>query len=989
MRMKKLFTILALLVSAASGWAQEVVIDKIHYSLYDNDGVTEAFVSGYDENIVEANILANVTIEGVEYAVTRMYLPNCKHISIPRTITEIEIFASFANIETLTIDPENPVYDSRDNCNAIIRTESNSTVLVLPCSILPNSLKTISRISVWGRYQNFIVPDGVESIEDCAFNYAWYEPGVIENISISKSVKNIGGNPWWWSVANVSIDEDNPYYYSQDNCVIEKATKKLIATGSNATIPSDIQAFGVSSLYGWAVNGENNLEFDNEIPFRFTEGRGYLAENSISLIVPEGMIPRYLFQGWCNGAFKTVTDGTSTFYCQLDWGGDTWSVPYIDVVTAKPGDEVTLSVKIWSEQLVGFQFDLYLPDGIEVTTDEDDYEDIYLSTERTTERRHIFTSQQQSDGSWRILCYSNNNNTFEGEEGEVCTIKVKVSENLAENGYPIEIRNAVTTYLNEGTPAQEVRSKITSYINLFEPESVLLGDANGDGTVNVTDIATIVSYIMGNNPTKFVFVLADAYTDGAINVTDIAATVGIIMNESAPQQAPRRNARRAARQQTAEATTARLEVIPFAIEPGEEKEVEVVLYNPDDAFTGMQFDLALPEGISLVSDEDGYLVYLGSRTTSRKHSIEAQQRTDGTIRVMAYSSRNSNFSGTEGDVAILTLKADDQLEAGVYDLQLRSIVLSQANGGDISQQEPDDYEASVLSGTIAGNPVIKGDITAEAANIISSAMADDATSIDLTKAVAVAEEASFSAANPNMLIFLSEGKTIADTKNVVIGDACANLELTDAKPFDAPKPFSAASVSLNRSFSAGWNTVVLPFAINDLGIFGQDVKAYELNDYNDNEGTLSFSTAATFNAAQPYVVYVGTPSNSIITLSDASICPVQNGKEDIQTAVSGVTFQGTYAPIAAPSMGGKYGVTAQGRIQKGSDNASIRSFRAYFELSDGAEIKAINFDGEQATGIEMADAADDVSPIYDISGRRVNARQKGLIIVKGQKKLVK
>ena len=64
--------------------------------------------------------------------------------------------------------------------------------------------------------------------------------------------------------------------------------------------------------------------------------------------------------------------------------------------------------------VVGFQFDLYLPDGVAVTTDDEGYEDIFLSTARTTTRKHELTAQQQADGSWRVLCYSNSNYSFEG-----------------------------------------------------------------------------------------------------------------------------------------------------------------------------------------------------------------------------------------------------------------------------------------------------------------------------------------------------------------------------------------------------------------------------------------------------------------------------------------------------------------------------------------------------------------------------------------------
>ena len=543
--MKKRFIfMLTLLVSALSGWAQEVVIDKIHYRV--NDAGTEAYVCGSDEDITDAVILEQVAIEGLTYKVTNVgwgvfWGRPVKSVFFPKTITYIcsdRLFGENGGVvETLKIDPENPLYDSRDNCNAIIETQSNRIVLVLPCSTIPNSVKTISGVSVWGHYENFIVPEGVENIESNTFNYGNYEPGIIKNIVIPKSVKSIGGNPWWWSVANVSIDEENPYYYSQNNCVIEKGSKRLIATGTNATIPNDINSFGPDALNGWAVEENNTLVWNQEIPSSLNVGR--LAERSISLSVPEGCIPNYIGAGW-GLCFKVITDGHNYYYGHAE--GDTWYAPHIDVLTATAGDEVTLSVVLNADQpVVGFQFDLYLPEGIEVTTDEDGYEDIYLSTARTTERKHTLTAQQQTDGSWRVMCYSNNNSTFSGNEGEVCTIRVRTSADMDGQGYPIILRNVVTSYLNgEGNVEQSERDKLTSYINFFTPKALLFGDANGDNEVNVTDIATVVSYIMTGQASPFRPGLADADQNGSINVGDITTIVDIIMKGEAASIAVKR-----------------------------------------------------------------------------------------------------------------------------------------------------------------------------------------------------------------------------------------------------------------------------------------------------------------------------------------------------------------------------------------------------------------------------------------------------------------
>ena len=60
-------------------------------------------------------------------------------------------------------------------------------------------------------------------------------------------------------------------------------------------------------------------------------------------------------------------------------------------------------------------------------------------------------------------------------------------------------------------------------------KSVLPGDSNCDGVVNVIDAVTTVNYIMGANPEPFCFDNADVNGDGIINVIDVVGTVNIIL----------------------------------------------------------------------------------------------------------------------------------------------------------------------------------------------------------------------------------------------------------------------------------------------------------------------------------------------------------------------------------------------------------------------------------------------------------------------------
>ena len=65
----------------------------------------------------------------------------------------------------------------------------------------------------------------------------------------------------------------------------------------------------------------------------------------------------------------------------------------------------------------------------------------------------------------------------------------------------------------------------------IEMSDAIPGDANGDGTVNVTDIVEIVNAILGKPSANFNKEAADVNGDGEVNVTDIVSVVNIILSD--------------------------------------------------------------------------------------------------------------------------------------------------------------------------------------------------------------------------------------------------------------------------------------------------------------------------------------------------------------------------------------------------------------------------------------------------------------------------
>ena len=194
------------------------------------------------------------------------------------------------------------------------------------------------------------------------------------------------------------------------------------------------------------------------------------------------------------------------------------------------------------------------------------------------------------------------------------------------------------------------------------------------------------------------------------------------------------------------------------------------------------------------------------------------------------------------------------------------------------------------------------------------------------------------------------------------------------------------TVLLKRTFAEGWNTVCLPFTISDVeAFFGIGAKAYNFTSYTN--GTLNFATVATLDASYPYIVYVPAAITEAKKLSNITISSTTD--EGWHVTSNEATFQGTYAPIAAPGMEGLWGVTNAAKIAKGTDQASMKGFRAYFVLPEGAEARLSFFD--ETTGIRTVYSEQLImnSSVYNMNGQKVEKAKKGLYIINGKKQVIK
>ena len=145
----------------------------------------------------------------------------------------------------------------------------------------------------------------------------------------------------------------------------------------------------------------------------------------------------------------------------------------------------------------------------------------------------------------------------------------------------------------------------------------------------------------------------------------------------------------------AAATPASLSIEDFSITAGETKEMLIDLNSPDADITLVQFDLRLPEGLS-IPIVDGYpALDIAGRTNWRTHTLETNE-VGGALRVLLYSSRNSTIPGTSGALISVTLEAAPTFNGG--SIVLQDILL-------VTPQQEETKPADLVY-TIEGNVLV-------------------------------------------------------------------------------------------------------------------------------------------------------------------------------------------------------------------------------------------------------------------------------------------
>ena len=154
---------------------------------------------------------------------------NITSVNIPDNVTSIgnSAFAGCGSLERITVAVENAVYHSVGNC--LIETATGRLILGCKNSVIPTD--------------GSVTGIGANAFSGCTG---------LTSITIPSSVTSIGNYAFAGcsSLERITVAVENAVYHSAGNCLIETATRILVAGCKNSVIPTDgsVTAIGVGAF---------------------------------------------------------------------------------------------------------------------------------------------------------------------------------------------------------------------------------------------------------------------------------------------------------------------------------------------------------------------------------------------------------------------------------------------------------------------------------------------------------------------------------------------------------------------------------------------------------------------------------------------------------------------------------------------------------------------------------------------------------------------
>ncbi len=336
-----------------------------------------------------------------------------------------------------------------------------------------------------------------------------------------------------------------------------------------------------------------------------------------------------------------------------------------------------------SDSIVALQLDINIPDAFSFIE-----ESLELNPDRKND--HELQYSVLDGGKIRILCYSSNNLAFKSNSGWLVRFQLQagsVPGNYSFSPENVFLGNSESTNVHSGTSPGSIQimapeiNIATSELNFGETavsqqtsRSFTIQN-NGTQLLSISDIELSDNQFISNQQLPFNIAVGQS---SSVNIAFTPTWKGsfefpILIKSNDPDE-PELELDILAQSYTIN----EIHIGSMFSFSGDEAEL-IVSINNMEAFTGIQFDLTLPDPLKYI---EGSIAFVGRNTN---HEVSAEQIGSNQIRVLAYSDENSNFTGNDGDLIKLNFEVCGT--GGNYSIPIFNGMIGHSDGTNILSAE--------------------------------------------------------------------------------------------------------------------------------------------------------------------------------------------------------------------------------------------------------------------------------------------------------------